>query len=44
MTDRGQDKGHAMVADRLIHDGQEVDFLLPQDTKGEISLEGDKTW
>ena len=39
MTERGQDKGHAMVADDL-----DVDFLLPHDTKREITLENGKTW
>ena len=39
MTDAGQDKGHAIVVDDLrdAH-GRAVDFLLPKDTKGEISL------
>ena len=43
MTERGQDKGHALVVDDLRDEaGNPVDFLLPQDTKGEISLKGDK--
>jgi hypothetical protein len=34
MTAKGQDKGHAIVADDLRdEDGRPVDFLLPQDTK-----------
>ncbi len=44
MTDRGQDKGHAMVADEIVIDGEEHDFLLPQDTKREISLHSGQTW
>lgn len=39
MTERGQDKGHAMISDDL-----DVDFLLPRDTKGEITLEADQIW
>ncbi len=39
MTDRGQDKGHAIVSDSL-----DVDFLIPHDTKREISLENGQTW
>jgi len=39
LTDRGQDKGHAIVADDL-----DVDFLLPRDTKKEITLENGATW
>lgn len=40
MTARGQDKGHAIVADDLRdEDGRLVDFLLPQDTKREVRLE-----
>ncbi|MBK8934865.1 MAG: hypothetical protein IPM76_21640 [Chloroflexi bacterium] len=39
MTDAGQDKEHAIVVDDLRDDdGRAVDFLLPKDTKGEISL------
>ena len=45
MTPNGQDKGHAIVAEDLRDDaGNPVDFLLPQDTKGEISLHNGKTW
>ncbi len=44
MTARGQDKGHAMVADQIVVGGQEVDFLLPRDTKRELTLEGEQTW
>lgn len=45
MTDRGQDKGHAIVADDL-RDGQgnRVDFLLPQDTKKEVKLTNGQTF
>jgi hypothetical protein len=39
MSEAGQDKGHAMVVDDLRDEnGNPVDFLLPQDTKGEIAL------
>jgi hypothetical protein len=35
----GQDKGHAMVVDRLRDAaGKRVDFLLPRDTKREVTL------
>lgn len=35
----GQDKGHAIVVDKLRDDtGKRVDFLLPQDTKPEVVL------
>ena len=33
VTERGQDKGHAIVADQLP-----TDFVLPQDTKREVKL------
>ena len=37
MTDRGQEKGHAIVSDKpLIINGQEVDFLIPDDAKGQV--------
>ena len=40
MTPKGQDKGHAMVADNLRDEnGRSVDFLLPQDTKKEVQLD-----
>lgn len=39
MTGRGQDKGHAIVSDTL-----DVDFLIPRDTKREITLENGQTW
>ncbi|GIK53439.1 MAG: hypothetical protein BroJett014_24120 [Planctomycetota bacterium] len=40
MTPKGQDKGHAMVADDLRDEnGRPVDFLLPQDTKKEVRLD-----
>jgi len=39
MTERGQDKGHALVVDDLRDEfGNPVDFLLPQDTKSEVAL------
>jgi hypothetical protein len=39
MTPKGQDKGHALVADDLRDEnGRPVDFLLPQDTKREVRL------
>ncbi|MFZ1396001.1 MAG: hypothetical protein WAS33_03840, partial [Candidatus Promineifilaceae bacterium] len=50
MTPKGQDKGHAMVADdgndTLLRDenGRSVDFLLPQDTKKEVRLENGQTF
>jgi hypothetical protein len=41
MRAKGQDKGHAMVADDLRdEDGRPVDFLLPEDTKREVRLTG----
>lgn len=40
MTPKGQDKGHALVADDLRDEnGRRVDFLLPQDTKKEVRLD-----
>ena len=39
MTERGQDKGHAIVADDL-----DVDFLIPRDTKREVTLANGSTW
>lgn len=39
MTQRGQDKGHAIVSDTL-----EADFLLPQDTKSEVRLTNEQTF
>lgn len=43
MSEQGQDKGHAMVVDDLRDEaGNPVDFLLPQDTKGEIRLVGEQ--
>ncbi|MGF1504104.1 MAG: hypothetical protein ACFB51_03045 [Anaerolineae bacterium] len=39
MTERGQDKGHAIVSDDL-----DVDFLIPRDTKRAITLENGQTW
>ncbi|HUM70008.1 MAG TPA: hypothetical protein PLK31_14330, partial [Chloroflexota bacterium] len=40
MTPKGQDKGHAIVADNLRDEnGRPVDFLLPQDTKKEVRLD-----
>ncbi len=39
LTERGEDKGHAIVSDNL-----DVDFLIPQDTKGEVTLENGNTW
>ncbi|MCA9944953.1 MAG: hypothetical protein KC449_15820 [Anaerolineales bacterium] len=45
MTPKGQDKGHAMVADDLRDEnGRPVDFLLPQDTKKEVQLENGRTF
>lgn len=39
MTAKGQDKGHAIVADDLRDElGQPLDFLLPEDTKREVRL------
>jgi hypothetical protein len=44
MTSKGQDKGHAIVADNLRDEnGRPVDFLLPQDTKKEIRLDNGRT-
>lgn len=43
LTERGQDKGHAIVADDLASIA-DADFLIPQDTKGEVTLESGKTW
>ncbi len=39
MTERGQDKGHAIVADDL-----DADFVLPLDTKKEVRLTNGQTW
>jgi hypothetical protein len=39
LTERGQDKGHAIVSDEL-----EADVVLPRDTKGEIRLVNGKTF
>jgi hypothetical protein len=39
LSERGQDKGHALVADDL-----EADFVLPRDTKGEVRLGGGRTF
>jgi hypothetical protein len=39
MTERGQDKGHAIVADNL-----DADFVLPLDTKKEVRLVNGQTW
>jgi hypothetical protein len=45
MTPKGQDKGHAIVADDLRDEnGRPVDFLLPQDTKREVRLENGQTF
>jgi hypothetical protein len=45
MTERGQDKGHAIVADDLRDEqGNPVDFLLPRDTKKEIKLVNGRTF
>ena len=45
MTPKGQDKGHAMVADDLRDEnGRPVDFLLPQDTKKEVRLDNGRTF
>jgi hypothetical protein len=45
MTPKGQDKGHAIVADDLRDDnGRPVDFLLPRDTKQEIRLTSGQTF
>jgi|GEM_PF-3331113 len=39
MTERGQDKGHAIVSDDL-----DADFVLPMDTKKEVKLVNGQTW
>ena len=39
MTERGQDKGHAIVSDNL-----DADFVLPRDTKKEVKLVNGQTW
>ncbi len=39
MTDKGQDKGHAIVSDDL-----DADFVLPVDTKKEVRLINGQTW
>ena len=45
MTPKGQDKGHAIVADNLRDEnGRSVDFLLPQDTKKEVQLDNGSTF
>ncbi|MCP4360007.1 MAG: hypothetical protein GY796_18540, partial [Chloroflexi bacterium] len=45
MTPKGQDKGHAIVADDLRDEnGRSVDFLLPRDTKREVRLDNGRTF
>ena len=45
MTPKGQDKGHAIVADDLRDEnGRPVDFLLPEDTKKEVRLDNGRTF
>lgn len=47
MTERGQEKGHAIVSDTplLGKDGQSVDFILPSDIKTEVRLtDSDSAW
>lgn len=45
MTPKGQDKGHAIVADSLRDEnGRPIDFLLPQDTKKEVRLDNGRTF
>lgn len=45
MTPKGQDKGHAIVADDLRDEnGRSIDFLLPQDTKKEVRLNNGRTF
>ncbi|MEM9773533.1 MAG: hypothetical protein AAF902_03055, partial [Chloroflexota bacterium] len=47
MTELGQEKGHAIVADGplLGSDGKEIDFLVPEDIKGEVKLtDSDVAW
>ena len=39
MSERGQDKGHAIVSDDL-----DADFVLPMDTKKEVRLVNGQTW
>lgn len=39
VTERGQDKGHAIVSDTI-----DQDFLLPHDTKGEVKLTDGNTF
>ena len=43
---KGQDKGHAIVADELLDDeGNEVDFIcLDSDTKSQVRLTNGKKW
>ncbi len=43
LTERGQDKGHAIVSDDLASIA-DADFLIPRDTKGEVTLENGRTW
>lgn len=41
MTEKGQDKGHAIVVDDLrdpADKSMRIDFLLPKDTKGQVRL------
>lgn len=45
LTAQGQDKGHALVVDDLRDAaGNPVDFLLPEDTKGEVQLTDGRTF
>ncbi len=39
MTSRGQDKGHAIIADQLL-----ADFILPRDTKPSVKLRGSEVF
>ncbi|MGB0383209.1 MAG: helix-hairpin-helix domain-containing protein, partial [Ardenticatenaceae bacterium] len=45
-SEKGQDKGHAIVADNLTDDeGNEVDFIcLDSDTKSQVRLTNGKKW
>ena len=45
LTQKGQDKGHAMVVDDLRDaKGKPLDFLLPEDTKAQVKLTTGQTF
>lgn len=44
-SEKGQDKGHAIVTEELFDDdGNEMDFILIEDTKKEVALVNGQKW